>query len=267
MPPDSGSMFLGLFPSQSIGSLPQTVGVEFDTCRNDGWDPPNITDHTGININSIISKSYTALPNMGLYGTMSANITYDGGSGMMKASLGLADGSSYGVEMPVDFMDAGVPQYANVGFSAATGVLTESHELLSCASVAGLVAAAALLWVIFERRRRSSIVEIELQVAKKFSYHELSTATGNFSEDGLLGAGAFGQVYKGELRDPRMPLVAVKRLTRMLDQTRREQDYVTEITTLGQLSHRNLIKLVGWCDGGGDNKLLLVYELVTNGKP
>ncbi|TKW36774.1 hypothetical protein SEVIR_1G004800v4 [Setaria viridis] len=60
-----------------------------------------------------------------------------------------------------------------------------------------------------------------------------------------------------------MPHVAVKRLTKLLEQTRR--DYVTEIMILGQLKHRNLVKLVGWCDGGGDDKPLLVYELVANG--
>jgi serine/threonine protein kinase len=89
-------------------------------------------------------------------------------------------------------------------------------------------------------------------------------ATGNFSEEKSLGAGAFGQVFRGDLRDRRMPPVAVKRLmTPTLERTRR--DYVTEITTLGQLSHRNLVKLIGWCDGGGrDNYLFLVYELVTN---
>jgi interleukin-1 receptor-associated kinase 1 len=104
-------------------------------------------------------------------------------------------------------------------------------------------------------------------VAREFSYRELSTATKNFSEDRKLGAGCFGEVYRGELRDPRMPPVAVKRLTTLLERTRR--DYVTEIMTLGQLSHRNLVKLVGWCDddggAGGDDKLLLVYELVPNG--
>jgi interleukin-1 receptor-associated kinase 1 len=68
-------------------------------------------------------------------------------------------------------------------------------------------------------------------------------------------------VYRGELPDPLMPPVAVKRLTRRMERTRK--DYVTEIMTLGQLSHKNLVKLVGWCDGGGT--LLLVYELVTNG--
>lgn len=98
-------------------------------------------------------------------------------------------------------------------------------------------------------------------VAREFSYQELSAATSNFFKDRKLGAGQFGEVYRGELPDPLMPPVAVKRLTRQME-ARTRKDYVTEIMTLGRLSHRNLVKLVGWCQGG--NELLLVYELVTN---
>ncbi|WVZ49695.1 hypothetical protein U9M48_001029 [Paspalum notatum var. saurae] len=106
----------------------------------------------------------------------------------------------------------------------------------------------------------------EYSVARKFSYPKLAAATNNFSEDRKLGAGSFGEVYRGDLQDPSMPPVAVKRLTTMMQRTM--TDYVTEVTTLGRISHRNLVRLVGWCDGGGDGdnaKLLLVYELVARG--
>lgn len=72
-------------------------------------------------------------------------------------------------------------------------------------------------------------------------------------------------MYKGDLPDPRRPLVAVKRL--ILHSHRPEttrEEYKTEIMTLGQLRHRNLVKLVGWCDVDGSD-LLLVYELIRNG--
>ncbi|XP_034594804.1 L-type lectin-domain containing receptor kinase IX.1 [Setaria viridis] len=113
------------------------------------------------------------------------------------------------------------------------------------------------------RPLRDHSIHIDLQVAREFSYNELSAATSNFSRDRKLGAGSFGEVYKGELQDPRMPpVVAVKKLTRLMEQTSHCQDFVTEVNTLSQLSHRNLVKLLGWCSGG---ELLLVYELVTNG--
>jgi interleukin-1 receptor-associated kinase 1 len=88
-------------------------------------------------------------------------------------------------------------------------------------------------------------------------YQELSAATDDFSRIRKLGEGAFGEVYRGDL--PGQLTVAVKRLTLQSERTRK--DYVTEIMTLGQLYHRNLVKLVGWCDGG--EHLLLVYELMA----
>ncbi|CAN6361769.1 unnamed protein product [Urochloa humidicola] len=292
LPPDSDGAFLGLFTRNR--QRQPTVGVEFDTFWNQGMElePTDITtDHIGIDVANISNWriSYTkGLANGSLSaGTMAAGITYDAGSKLMVVTLRLANGTTVNVQAKVDFKDAGLPQDAAVGFSAATGALIESHQLLSwsfsssiepsrktstrlwvillisaaSASLAGLV--AALLYYGTKRRpRRSHSFQIDLQVARKFSYNELSAATNNFSKDRKLGAGAFGEVYRGELQDPCMPpVVAVKKLTRLMEQTRK--DYVTEIKTLGQLSHRNLVKLLGWCSGGGE--LLLVYELVTNG--
>ncbi|KAJ1276025.1 hypothetical protein BS78_05G182300 [Paspalum vaginatum] len=60
-----------------------------------------------------------------------------------------------------------------------------------------------------------------------------------------------------------MAPVAVKVLTSEINE-QSKKDYVTEIMILGQTSHRNIMKLVGWCRHG-DKQLLLVYELITNG--
>uniref|UniRef100_A0ACD5Z2K5 Uncharacterized protein n=1 Tax=Avena sativa TaxID=4498 RepID=A0ACD5Z2K5_AVESA len=44
---------------------------------------------------------------------------------------------------------------------------------------------------------------------------------------------------------------------------RNRKNYVHEIQTICQLHHKNLLRLIGWCDDGG--MLLLVYELELNG--
>lgn len=284
VPLDSGGGFLGLISNITPPPL-STVGVEFDTNRN-AWDPQDAIDHFGIDVNNITSiVVYKSLgqdfPNP-LSGTMSAGVNYDGSSKVLSVSLRLANGDVHDLETSVDLKAAGVPQYATIGFSAATGNHVESHQLLSwsfnsrdppkfelwviillaVASVSFAALVAALLWIIMHRHySRASSMKIELQVAREFSYQELSAATSNFFKDRKLGAGQFGEVYRGELPDPLMPPVAVKRLTRQME-ARTRKDYVTEIMTLGRLSHRNLVKLVGWCQGG--NELLLVYELVTN---
>ncbi|CAO2181881.1 unnamed protein product [Urochloa humidicola] len=138
-PPDSDGAFLGLFSNSGPPQQP-TVGVEFDTFFNKDLvgsihvDPTDITtDHVGIDVGSIQSKSYTKnLANGSLSGgTMAAGITYDAGSKPMMVTLRLANGSTVSVQAEVDFKDAGLPPDAAVGFSAATGGLIESHQLLS----------------------------------------------------------------------------------------------------------------------------------------
>ena len=55
--------------------------------------------------------------------------------------------------------------------------------------------------------------------------------------------------------------VAVKRVASNSKQGMRE--FVAEITSMGQLRHRNLAQLHGWCRK--KDELLLVYDYVPNG--
>nr|CAB3485564.1 unnamed protein product [Digitaria exilis] len=95
---------------------------------------------------------------------------------------------------------------------------------------------------------------------RKFTYRQLSQATRGFSEDEKLGEGGFGSVYRGFLQDQGLH-VAIKRVSKTSKQGRRE--YISEVTIIGRLRHRNLVQLLGWCHE--TDELLLVYELMTNG--
>ncbi|XP_057873806.2 L-type lectin-domain containing receptor kinase IX.1-like [Cryptomeria japonica] len=98
------------------------------------------------------------------------------------------------------------------------------------------------------------------QGPRKFSYAELSTATGNFSDNEKLGQGGFGGVYRGVLPGTK-EVVAVKKISQGSSQGRKE--YVSEVTIISRLRHRNLVRLLGWCHRKGE--LLLVYEYLPNG--
>ncbi|KAG5532014.1 hypothetical protein RHGRI_026588 [Rhododendron griersonianum] len=91
---------------------------------------------------------------------------------------------------------------------------------------------------------------------KRFSYAELKDATKNFSN--IIGRGAFGDVYKGELSDHRV--VAVKCLKNV---TGGDADFWAEVTTIARMHHLNLVRLWGFCAEKGQR--ILVHEYVPNG--
>ncbi|PWZ31402.1 Enolase 1 [Zea mays] len=96
---------------------------------------------------------------------------------------------------------------------------------------------------------------------KAFTFNDLKNATKNFRPDSLLGEGGFGHVYKGWIDEhtlaPSRPgsgmVVAVKKLKPEGFQGHKE--WLTEVDYLGQLHHKNLVKLIGYCSDG-DNRLL-----------
>ncbi|CAL9084499.1 unnamed protein product [Musa textilis] len=99
-----------------------------------------------------------------------------------------------------------------------------------------------------------------------FTYGELRLATDNFRPDKILGQGGFGLVYKGAIDDNVRPgleytLVAVKELNPRGFQGHKE--WLAEVNYLGQFSHPNLVKLIGYCCE--DEHRLLVYEYMACG--
>uniref|UniRef100_A0A0E0DNZ3 non-specific serine/threonine protein kinase n=1 Tax=Oryza meridionalis TaxID=40149 RepID=A0A0E0DNZ3_9ORYZ len=92
-----------------------------------------------------------------------------------------------------------------------------------------------------------------------FSNVELKLATDNFSSKNILGEGGYGPVYKGKLPDGRV--IAVKQLSQSSHQGKSQ--FITEVTTISSVQHKNLVKLHGFCID--NNAPLLVYEYLENG--
>lgn len=95
---------------------------------------------------------------------------------------------------------------------------------------------------------------------RKFTFKELQSATDHFSSKNILGAGGFGNVYKGKLGDGTM--VAVKRLKDVTGTTG-ESQFRTELEMISLAVHRNLLRLTGYCVT--PNERLLVYPYMANG--
>ncbi|XP_038901056.1 G-type lectin S-receptor-like serine/threonine-protein kinase LECRK3 [Benincasa hispida] len=96
---------------------------------------------------------------------------------------------------------------------------------------------------------------------RAFSYEELDKATRGFREQ--LGSGAFATVYKGTLDSVEdNNLVAVKKLENIVSEGG-EKEFKAEVSAIAQTNHKNLVKLVGFCNEGEHR--MLVYEFMENG--
>ncbi|KAL6619486.1 hypothetical protein ACP70R_034625 [Stipagrostis hirtigluma subsp. patula] len=137
----------------------------------------------------------------------------------------------------------------------------------------GLLLAAAGLFA-YRRQRRIRLARERLakeredilnanntsgRTAKNFSGRELKRATANFSRDNLLGAGGYGEVYKGVLADG--TVVAVK--CAKLGNTKSTDQVLNEVRVLSQVNHRSLVRLLGCCVDL--EQPLMVYEFIPNG--
>ncbi|KQJ85881.2 L-type lectin-domain containing receptor kinase IX.1 [Brachypodium distachyon] len=112
--------------------------------------------------------------------------------------------------------------------------------------------------------RGKSVDQDELEQGtgpRQFTYDELMLATDGFSDGNKLGEGGFGSVYRGFLGDANLH-IAVKQVSKSSRQGWKE--FVSEVRIINRLRHRNLVQLLGWFHGGDDD-LLLVYELMPHG--
>ena len=137
-----------------------------------------------------------------------------------------------------------------------------------------------MIWVgvaYYKHTHRGNSFEEEARdFARRFEYHQLSSATDNFSKSRELGQGAFGIVYMGKLNG--QDEVAVKKLKRR-GRAGETKDFYEELKTISETRHKNLVRLKGWSSRNRSNlidfmcwwrhthsiELFLVYELVTYG--
>jgi len=94
------------------------------------------------------------------------------------------------------------------------------------------------------------------RLSQEFRYTDLEKATRHWSEELLLGAGSFGTVFRGTLRDGTE--VAIKKL-----RCPKEGGFREEVEVLSRFRHPNLVILMGFARNRGER--CLVYELLSGG--
>ncbi|XP_055809087.1 probable L-type lectin-domain containing receptor kinase S.5 [Solanum dulcamara] len=301
IPDNSDGQWLGIVNASTNGSSSNNIfAVEFDTRKSylDDLDD----NHVGIDINSINSVNQVSLSDRGVNLSQSidviASIRYDGESKILKVYTFMSNQTGDNernpiISMPLD-LSSHLPEDVFVGFSASTGI----YNQLNCIKAWNFTSTeignnneVSLLWlwilipvisilviflggvfVYFTWRRKkkrmqvldqSENIEIQIQnsatAPQRFQLKDLKRATGNFDPKNILGRGGCGVVLKGLLADQKE--VAVKRFFN--DSSQGAKDLIAEVTTIGNLHHKNLVKLIGWCYES--NELLVVYEFMPNG--
>ncbi|KAJ0624973.1 putative protein kinase RLK-Pelle-CrRLK1L-1 family [Helianthus annuus] len=95
----------------------------------------------------------------------------------------------------------------------------------------------------------------------RISLEDIKYATDNFSDEKCIGRGAFGKLFKGQLRHANgHKIIAAKRLNTMNGE--RVRDFFLELKILLKFTHRNVIGLEGYCDEMGEK--IIVYEYAPN---
>ncbi|KAJ9692199.1 hypothetical protein PVL29_011328 [Vitis rotundifolia] len=91
----------------------------------------------------------------------------------------------------------------------------------------------------------------------EFTFSDVASITNNFSR--TIGRGGFGQVYLGTLADGTQ--VAVK--MRSESSMQGPKALRAEAKLLTRVHHKNLVRLIGYCNDG--TNMALVYEYMSNG--
>ncbi|OMO62986.1 hypothetical protein CCACVL1_22543 [Corchorus capsularis] len=295
LPSNSAGQWLGIVNVSTINRQ-DIVAVEFDTRKSDSEDLDD--NHVGVDVQNIYSIKQESLASHGANLSSSEDITariqYDAKSDKISVFVSLTSEQNMGNPVLSAELDLSehLPQDVFVGFSGSTGEYVQVNAVKSWDFISfetRVKGSVNLVWLwilipfivvillggfayLLYRRYKNRMkendndeLEIEKEIQRsssapqKFRLKELKAATGNFNGNNKLGSGGFGTVYKGILRKDEF--VAVKRI---LKNTRHgKQDFIAEVTSISNLHHKNLVKLLGWCYES--NELLLVYEFMPNG--
>ncbi|RVW51950.1 putative leucine-rich repeat receptor-like serine/threonine-protein kinase [Vitis vinifera] len=117
-----------------------------------------------------------------------------------------------------------------------------------------LILITALAMIIRKFRRRETK---EKSGNSEFTYSEVVSITNNFSQ--TIGRGGFGQVFLGTLADGTQVAVKVHSESSIQE----AKALQAEVKLLTRVHHKNLVRLIGYCDDG--TNMVLIYEYMSNG--
>ncbi|GAA6223475.1 ephrin type-A receptor 2 [Lates japonicus] len=177
--------------------------------------------------------------------------------------------------------------------TSSEGLLTHNTALVLCLAVGAAVVLFIVVVVLFLRRRRRNThtrqgpedtyfsSSEQLKPLKTYvdphTYEDPNIAVLKFATEihpshitkqKVIGAGEFGEVYRGILKVPGRKEVAVAIKTLKPGYTEKQrQDFLSEASIMGQFSHQNIIRLEGVVTKCKDffKHAMIVTEYMENG--
>ncbi|KAL0548693.1 hypothetical protein IC582_013157 [Cucumis melo] len=101
-----------------------------------------------------------------------------------------------------------------------------------------------------DRRRRST-----------FSLEEIDFATDGFNEENLISTEDYGVDYFGNMTDDTKVIIKIFNANYSFG----DDEFIREAERIRHISHKNLVKLLGYCTQGIPNNRMFVYQNVDNG--
>ncbi|GKB84782.1 phloem protein 2-like protein [Tanacetum coccineum] len=118
--------------------------------------------------------------------------------------------------------------------------------------------------------QRLTMADVLKELKKALTFHligvetillkDVKSSTNHFNDERVIGSGASGKVYKGELTLFKKSIpVAVKRLHRT--HTYGEGAFLKEVVKLSYYVHENIITLRGFCEEENENIIIMDYAI------
>ncbi|KAK6133027.1 hypothetical protein DH2020_033237 [Rehmannia glutinosa] len=160
--------------------------------------------------------------------------------------------SSIPVRPPIPVSDSGNRHHRRMGLALGIGC---PSFFLAVLVVFGYVSVKKWKGIKTDKNLKAEL----MAGPRQFSYKELKFSTRGFHQSRILGHGAFGTVYKAFFVD----LGTIAAVKRSKHTHEGKTEFLSELSIIAGLRHKNLVQLQGWCVEKGE--LLLVYEFMPNG--